>query len=162
MTDSSILVFAAFAAQTVGAAVIAILLFGFLRQYGRSYLAHLTASWAALGVYHLGEAAVVALGQWWKLPEPHPAREAAAVIAGVAGYLQIAWLLFGVYELPRRRPVRLRATGWVILVNALSYAAVIWQLRADGHRAAALRRNPSPGRRGCCWRGSATSAASPR
>ncbi len=116
MTDSSILVFAAFAAQTVGAAVIAVLLFGFLRQYGRSYLAHLAASWAALAVYHLGEAAVLALGQWWKLPEPHPVREATAVVAGVAGYLQIAWLLFGVYELLRRRPVRLRVARQIAVV----------------------------------------------
>ena len=74
MPENSILVFAAFAAQAVGAGVIAVLLFGFLRQYGKSYLAHLTASWAALCVYHLGEAAVIGLAGWWQLPATHPAR----------------------------------------------------------------------------------------
>ena len=44
MPENNALVFAAFAAQTLGAAVIAALLFGFLRQYGRSYLAHLAGS----------------------------------------------------------------------------------------------------------------------
>src|SRR6266516_6767254 len=107
MPESSILVFAAFAAQTVGAAIIAVLLFGFLRQYGKSYLAHLTASWAALATYHLAGAAGIMLAPRWRMPAGNPALLVTGVVAGVAGYLQIAWLLFGVYELLRRRPVHL-------------------------------------------------------
>ena len=122
MPENSILVFAAFAAQAVGAGVIAVLLFGFLRQYGKSYLAHLTASWAALCVYHLGEAAVIGLAGWWQLPATHPARVAISVVSGVAGYLQIAWLLFGVYELLRRRPVRLRVARQIAIVFAAAGA----------------------------------------
>ncbi|HSP32720.1 MAG TPA: EAL domain-containing protein [Thermoanaerobaculia bacterium] len=34
-------------------------------------------------------------------------RIALALIAGVTGFLQIGWLLFGVYELVKRRPVRM-------------------------------------------------------
>src|ERR1044072_1496979 len=108
MPDSNVLVFSAFAAQTIGAAVIAILLFGFLRQYRKSYLAHLTASWAALCVYHLGEAAALALGRWWQLPPGNLARRGTEGVAGIAGYQQMAWLLFALFELLRRRPVRLR------------------------------------------------------
>ena len=37
----------------------------------------------------------------------HPVRIALALIAGVTGFLQIGWLLFGVYELVKRRPVRM-------------------------------------------------------
>jgi len=114
MPESSILVFAAFAAQTAGAAVIAVLLYGFLRQYGKSYLQHLTASWAALCIFHFGEAAEV-MARWWT-PRAHAAIETVAVMSGIAGYLQIAWLLFGVYELLRRRPVRLRVARQVIVV----------------------------------------------
>ena len=55
-----------------------------------------------------------------------------------------------------------RATGWVILINALSYGAVIWQLRAHGHLAPALTQAGRPHARACCSRASATSAASPR
>jgi len=76
-------------AQTVGAAVLAFLLFGFHRQYRKSYLLHWALSWSALAVHHIG----VAL-RW-------------PPVAGLAGWLQIAWLLFGVWELIRRRPVRL-------------------------------------------------------
>ena len=64
MPESSILVFAAFAAQTAGAAVIAVLLYGFLRQYGKSYLQHLTASWAALCIFQLGQVAEI-VARWW-------------------------------------------------------------------------------------------------
>jgi diguanylate cyclase (GGDEF)-like protein len=43
---------------------------------------------------------------------------AIAVVGGVAGYLQIVWLLFGVYELLRRRPVRLRVARRSVIVLA--------------------------------------------
>jgi len=99
---------ATFAAQALGAAVIAALLFGFRRQYGKSYLAHWTSSWVALAIHHLAMAASLAL------PPANPARLAAAVVAAVAGYLYIGWLLFGVYELLRRRPVRMRVARQVI------------------------------------------------
>src|SRR5262245_35284095 len=108
MPESSTLVFAAFAAQTFGAAVIAVLLFGFVRQYRRTYLAYLTASWASLSVYHLCEALEMAFERWWQLPGERAAEVVTAVLAGVGGYLQIVWLAFAVYELLRRRPVPLR------------------------------------------------------
>src|SRR5262245_55743151 len=124
MPESSLLVFAAFAAQTVGAALIAVLLFGFLRQYGKSYLQHLTASWAALAVYHLGGAATIALMRWWQMPAGHPALVGTAIVVGVSGYLQIAWLLFAVYELLRRRPVRLRIARQIALALGISGAVI--------------------------------------
>src|SRR5690348_15220167 len=122
MPESSILVFAALAAQTAGAAVIAVLLYGFLRQYGKSYLQHLTASWAALCVFRLGETAEVVT----RMRAPHAAAgiEVISVISGIAGYLQIAWLLFGVYELLRRRPVRLRVARQVIVALAVVGAVI--------------------------------------
>lgn len=102
-----------FAAQALSAAVIAVVLFGFRRQYGKSYLAHWTASWVALAIHHLADAATVLL------PAAHPGRLAAAVVADVAGYLQIAWMLFGVYELLRRRPVRMRVAKNLLVTLAI-------------------------------------------
>lgn len=102
-----------FAAQALSAAVIAVVLFGFRRQYWKSYLAHWTASWVALTIHHLADAATVLL------PSAHPGRLAAAVVADVAGYLQIAWMLFGVYELLRRRPVRMRVAKNLLVTLAI-------------------------------------------
>jgi diguanylate cyclase (GGDEF)-like protein len=136
MRDSSSIVFAAFAAQALGAAVIALLLYGFLRQYRRSYLAHLTASWGALTVVHFAEATSVALAVWWGLPQRHPARALAAVTSSVAGYLVIAWLLFGVYELLRRRPVRLLLARQVAIGLTVAGATIALLLPPIGAAAA--------------------------
>ena len=98
---------AASAAQTLGAAVVAVLLFGFFRRYRKSYLAHWTASWVALAVYHLAEGAGVPL-----VVEP-------------ARILQAAWLLLGVYELVRRRPARLQMTRYVLAGVVLAGATML-------------------------------------
>lgn len=85
----------------------AIVLFGFYRQYRKTYLLHWTMGWSALTVYDLfsGLATWFALGL--RMTATHPARIATAMIVGVSGFLQIGWLLFGVWELVKRRPVRI-------------------------------------------------------
>src|SRR5881275_332223 len=119
MPEISTVVLATFAAQTLGAAVIAILLFGFLRQYGKAYLAHWTKSWVALAVYHFAAAVGIILAVWRHTPATSPIRIATALTSGLAGYLQIGWLLFGAYELLRRRPVRIRMSHYVLAALAV-------------------------------------------
>ncbi len=96
-----------FIAQTIGSAVMALVFFGFYRQYHKSYLLHWTLGWTALAIFNLfsGLSTILTLGL--RMPASDPMRVIASVITGVTGYLQIGWLLFGVYELIRRRPVRL-------------------------------------------------------
>jgi diguanylate cyclase (GGDEF)-like protein len=96
---------AASAAHTLGAAVVAVLLFGFSRQYEKDYVAHWTWSWVALAVYRLADAAGIPL------------------IADPARYLHVAWLLFGVYELARRRPVRIRLARQILAGVVVAGAA---------------------------------------
>ena len=123
MLELNSVVLATYIAQATGAAVIALLLFGFLRQYGKSYLSHWTASWAALAVYRLSEIAWLLVvrqgasgpGFWWRM--------VIAVVAGVSGFLQLGWLMFGVYEIVRRRPVRIRTARRLVL--AMIAAGVI-------------------------------------
>src|SRR5947208_777397 len=117
--EASAVVLVAHAVQTFGAAVIAILLFGFLRQYGKSYLAHWTASWTSLAVYQLAAGIGLVLAVSWRVAPTHPLRVASSLVAGLAGYLQIAWLLFGVYELLRRRPVRIVMSRQILATIAL-------------------------------------------
>src|SRR5712692_9357009 len=123
MPELSTAVFATSLAQTISAAILTSLLFGFLRQHGKSYLAHWTAAWAAAAVQHLAGSIGIALALWYNFPPNHPARVAVALVAGVAGYLQIGWLMFGVYELLRRRPVRIRAARWIL--SSLAVAGVL-------------------------------------
>ncbi|MEO6259302.1 MAG: diguanylate cyclase, partial [Thermoanaerobaculia bacterium] len=109
-------------AQTIGAAVIALLLYGFLRQYGKSYLSHWTASWAALAVYRLSELAWLMMGRS-ESGNAGILRTSVSVLGGVAGFLQLSWLAFGVYEILRRRPVRIR-TGRRLLLVAVTAGVI--------------------------------------
>jgi diguanylate cyclase (GGDEF)-like protein len=123
MSGHDIAVIATFSAQTIGAAVMAILLLGFHRQYRKSYLLHWTLGWTAIAVSHLASGIALLLS-------PSLVRTALTIVAGVAGWLQIGWLLFGVYELVRRRPVRLRDAERVLL--GLAVAGLLTSLITAG------------------------------
>ena len=116
MSEMNSVVLATYLAQTLGAAVIALLLFGFLRQYGKSYLVHWTASWAALAVYHLSEIAWLVWGRSGSSGAGQWSRMAISLVAGISGFLQLGWLMFGVYEMVRRRPVRMRSARKLLLI----------------------------------------------
>jgi diguanylate cyclase (GGDEF)-like protein len=98
---------ATFAAQVIGATVMALLLLGFQRQYRKAYLRHWTLGWAALAVYHVATALSLVLAVSAGLPATHPVRIFLTLLGGISGYLEIGWFLFGVHELVRRRPVRM-------------------------------------------------------
>src|SRR5712692_1993917 len=91
------------AAQTVAAIVMAVLLLGFLHQYRKNYLRHWTLSWAALAGYYVASSVGMGLGLHSSVASANPIRILTAVLSGVFGYASIVWLLFGIYELLRRR-----------------------------------------------------------
>ncbi len=95
-------------AETIAAIVMAILLLGFLRQYKKSYLRHWTLSWTTLAAYDVASSTGIALGVGYHIPSSHPLRILTAVSGGVFGYASVTFLLFGIFELLRRRPVRIR------------------------------------------------------
>jgi diguanylate cyclase (GGDEF)-like protein len=117
-------------AQTIASAVMALVFFGFYRQYRKSYLLHWTLGWTALAINNLFTAVGLWLAQGLRVSSSEPVAVIVAMIAGVSGYLQIGWLLFGVYELVRRRPVRLaesRRIIWALfafgLITSLLFAS---------------------------------------
>ena len=111
-------------AETVAAIVMAVLLLGFLRQYKKSYLRHWTLSWTALALYDISYAVGIGLGVGFNWPSAHPVRILTAVAGGVFGYTSIAWLLFGIFELLRRRPVRIRVY-WRTLIAVAAFGAIL-------------------------------------
>src|SRR5258708_506139 len=110
MPEGSVVLLATLLAQAFPNAIIGTLLFGLFRQYRKTYLLHWSASWAALALFHLATAGALALGGTLSVAW----RGVLGSVAGAAGYLQIGWLLFGVFELVRRRPVRLSQTRWTL------------------------------------------------
>jgi len=120
MLEFNLVVVAMIAAQTLAAVVMAVLLLGFFRQYHKSYLRHWTLSWAALAIYQILSGLGLGLAVRWHIASDDPTRIAISALAGIVGYLQIAWLLFGVYEILRRRPVRIRFYWRSLIVIAIA------------------------------------------
>ncbi|HXG57709.1 MAG TPA: EAL domain-containing protein [Thermoanaerobaculia bacterium] len=114
----SVPVAATFVAQIAGAAVMAALLFGFYRQYGKSYLLHWTWGWASLAVYQAAFLITLAQAFVYALPGSDPGRVAVTFISGLTAYLPVAWFVFGVREIVQRRPVRLLHAKRVLIAVA--------------------------------------------
>jgi diguanylate cyclase (GGDEF)-like protein len=116
---------AALVAQAVGALLLGGLLLGFHRHYRKGYLLPWAWSWVCFAVHVLAAVAGAFLAN--RLAAAHPAAIAVAAVSGVAGYLQLGFLVFGSYELeagrqPRRLPRRLiPALALVGLATALLF-----------------------------------------
>jgi diguanylate cyclase (GGDEF)-like protein len=119
--------FAAKVAQAVGALLLGGLLLGFHRHYRKGYLLHWAWSWLCYCVYLAGAALGLQLSE--TLPAIHPAQLVLSALSGIAGYMQLAFLVFGAYELeagrpPRRLPRRLLpALALVGLATSLMFVA---------------------------------------
>src|SRR2546427_256146 len=96
---------------------------GCLPQYRKSHLRHWTLSWTALAAYYVTSTIGMGLGLHSSVSSWHPVRIMTAVLSGVFGYISIAWLLFGIYELLRRRPVRIRVY-WRTLAAVAAFGVV--------------------------------------
>src|SRR5205814_3211522 len=73
----------------------------------------------------------IALGVGYNVASSHPVRIVTAVCGLMFGYASVAFLLFGIFELLRRRPVRIRVY-WRVLA-AIAVFATITALLFIGH-----------------------------
>ena len=133
MQQTMVVVLATFAVQAVGALLSGAIFLGFSRHYQRGYLLHWTRSWFALAVHLIYGGLALALSQ--TLPVASPAVIGVSLLAAVAGYVQVAWLLFGTWELAKGQPVpraqaRALVTGFSIL-GALTALVYAWEPGAD-------------------------------
>ncbi len=121
MVRATLVVATSFLVQAAAALVLALLLLGFHRTYRRDYLRQWAWSWWALCVYLLASGLSVYLrGVTAPLA---PLRLALSGIAQVAGYWEVAWLLFGTWEVVTGRTLgaRLRrGVLWGLLGLALA------------------------------------------
>ena len=104
------------------ALIIACVFVGLQRRYWRPFLRHWTWSWLALAAYAAlsGLARVVAVGHTIDYP-PHVA---ISMLSGVAGCLQLAWLVLGTFELTTGASLR-HVTERRIVIAAAVLGAVL-------------------------------------
>lgn len=117
MPESGITLTSVALAQAVAAAVVARLLLGFFRDYGKLYLQHWTRSWVCLSIFHLTG------GLTLLLPADLAGRSGIiavlAVAGSAAGWLQLGWLIAGAWELTSRREIPSARLGRVLSALAV-------------------------------------------
>src|SRR5215203_5674991 len=117
MNQPASIIFSTFLTQAVGALLLSIVLLGFHRYYRRSYLLHWTWSWWALAVYLTSGSLALYFIRIW--PPAHPARILASGISQVAAYWQVAWLLFGAYEVAYNTEVQRSLSRRILLLTTV-------------------------------------------
>ena len=136
MALSTVLSVAGLFAQSGVAILIAVVFAGLLRLYWRPFLRHWAWSWLALAVHAGAGGSAIVLGTW--LPINDPFRFSLALAAGIAGYLQIAWLLLGTAELASGRALPPRTARWIIAGVALAGALLVIAFAWDASRSELL------------------------
>ena len=111
MAPTTVLSIAGLFAQCAAGVVIAMVLGALHRRYWHPFLRHWGWSWIALAVHAGGGAGALLLAR--SHPINDPARFSLALLAGIAGYLQIAWLLLGTAELTSSRSFSDRTIRWL-------------------------------------------------
>src|SRR3954467_9543655 len=103
MINLALVIFTRYAAEALGAVVLANVLMGFHRLYQRPYLLTCATGWWAFCVGLIADALSIDLAP--HLPATAPARLAVSLVSITAGYWQAAWMLFGSYEAPAKKPL---------------------------------------------------------
>jgi PAS domain S-box-containing protein len=114
MSELSVGIFPVLMAQATSQLLLALLLvvvfLRFRRAYRHSYLHHWALSWLAFAVHLAGSAA----SQGSRSIDLREPLWPVLALALVAGYLQIAWLLLGAWELAREAEARRATVRWVV------------------------------------------------
>ena len=118
MLESNAIVFSTFLAQAAGSVLLSIVLLSFYRYYRRSYLLHWTWSWWALTIYLVTESAFVYISKSFEAT--HPLRIGLSLISQLTAYWQVAWLLFGAYEVTSQKEVPKKVVRQVLILKRSS------------------------------------------
>jgi signal transduction histidine kinase len=109
-----------FLAAAVLVGVVAALLTGFYRVFGRAYLRYWALSWWAFAVSETASAGTISLSH---LAAGHPARLCLSAVSMVASALQVVWLLGGTWEVTHGRRIERRAERF-LTAGAVAFGLV--------------------------------------
>jgi len=121
MISPGVLYAATHFALAVESVLIALVLLGLYRLYGKGHLQQWAWAWGALGAYALGSGAGLLLSLQG-VPASHPARFLLTAFSVAALFAHLAWLLFGVLEATTGEGVR-TAMGRLFLIAAIAAGA---------------------------------------
>src|SRR5947208_6134714 len=99
--------------QAGAALIIACVFVGLKRRYWRPFLTHWTWSWLALAAYATLRAAALVVG--YGRTFAYPPHVLISMVSGIAGCLQLTWLLLGTFELTTGKSLDKQETRRVLL-----------------------------------------------
>ena len=123
MSQNQLVVLTSYLAQAFGGLVLVGLLFAFHRLYRRDFLRQWAWSWVAFCVYLTGFSGALVLAS--DQPPTSPLRIAVAGLALAAGFVQVAPLLAGTWEVTTGRRVEERWLRPALFALALAGAGVV-------------------------------------
>ena len=103
----------------LGPLAVALLLFSIHRSFDRSFMLHWTRSFGALALFHFATAAII-LGNDVSGNVSHGLMMVVSSVGGAAAYLQIGWLVWGCFELAKRKPVKIRDSQRLLTVLVIT------------------------------------------
>lgn len=99
----------------LGPLVVATLLLQINRGFNKTHIRHWVRSFAALTVYHLATAAIALRGDL-AAGDGRITQIFTSALGGSAAFLQIGWMIWGSFELARRKPVKIRDAHRLVVV----------------------------------------------
>ncbi len=136
MSDAADVIVATYVVQWLAWLLMAFVVGRLHTVYGHRYLGLIAASWLALSFVYLGGAAALLSADRGLAPW-QPLRLGGSIVAAMAGYLQVALLLAGVYELSTRRTVPRRTLAWILGAAAAVGLATPWPFLLEPSASAA-------------------------
>src|SRR5687767_3366180 len=107
--------FQALGLHSLGPIAVTLLLFHIQRGFNRSFNLHWMRSFGALAVFHLATSAIV-VGTDVTGNIKHGLLMLISAVGGGAAYLQVGWLIWGCFELARRKPVKIKESNRLLLI----------------------------------------------
>ncbi len=101
--------------HVLGPLLVAILLLQINRGFNKTHITHWVHSFSALTVYHLATAAIALRGDL-AAGDGRITQIFTSALGGTAAYLQVGWLVWGSFELARRKPVKIRDAHRLVIV----------------------------------------------
>ena len=131
--ENQIILIATNLAQAAESILLALVLYGFYRIYHRSYLRQWSLSWWCLCLYLLSSSVTI-----YMLPRYitlHPAYILSSTISLIAGYWQIAFLIFGAREIATgkifsKSSARIILFAFLILSLIIEFSYIVFQEEA--------------------------------
>jgi diguanylate cyclase (GGDEF)-like protein len=108
--------FQAIGLHLIGPFAVSLLLFQLYRKFRSAYLVQWTLSFGCLALFHVSVALLIVGNE--ETANNRASLIAASIAGAAAAYLQLGWMIWGTFELARRKPLKMRDSQRLLVLLA--------------------------------------------